>query len=448
MQKNILQHTLILLFIIFFISPSKGLTAQSPHVSLTNLTQYYRVTVDLTDTSTTRPAVWQEYGTLLKSSVPNMGALLDSLIHDACQGKNDIYTLFLLRTSQIRPQVPEIYQNDVNAIALGLVDTTTDTMGDGLLSTNELWLLNLLGDVARQTQCSGFGVLPEAAASGKTTVVRNLDWDDGSTFQLSQLQAVTTITFPDNRKLTLIGYLGAMQCITGIVTIPLAGGSGNTGLFAAILDSETGQAYTSENKRSFPFDLLYGMETLDSLAALVTHLQSTSTQYSYGHLTLLADKDTVEVLENDLLPGGSHLRTVDSAPLYHTWSVPNTIGAVNCNMLPASFNNSNDAWDTKRWESMQQLLNKAGPTISRDEMESIAGYGPGLGSDGYLYIINPQSAVQTQQIILFEPETFTTRIAFHPVGRSLSDHEHPVFQNFSILPQPYIPLSLFLEQGK
>ncbi len=445
MRKLILQMTIFLSVIILYATTPKVVAAQNAHVSLIDHTQYYRVTVDLTDTSTTRAAVWQEYGAVLKSSVPGIGALLDSFISNACQGQNDTYTLLLQRTSQIRQQVPELYQSDIDAIALGLVDTTTDAMGDGLLSTNELWLLNLLPDVARLTQCSGFGVLPAAANSGKTTVVRNLDWDDGSTFQLSQLQTVTTIKIADNRELTLIGYLGAMQCISGIVKISSSEKNENIGLFAAILDSQTEQPYLSQNKRSFPFDLRYGLETLDSLAAIVIHLQSTSTQYTYGHLTLLADKDTVEVLENDLQPGGANLRTVESSSLYHAWTVPNTIGAVNCNMLPTSFNNSNDAWDTERWTSMQRLLTEAGSKISRTSMKSIAGYGPGLGSDGYLYIVNPKSAVQTQQIIIFEPETFKTSIAFHPVGRSITTNEVPVFQDIVIVPSyTGIPLAIFM----
>lgn len=396
-------------------------SADTGHVTITKKDVYYAVDLDLSSSDATRKEVGQEYGQAIKEAVPGVEGLMDSLIQDMCSSNSTKYQLFLYRTGLIRPNVPKDLQDDVDGMAQGLCSADEDIMGDGLLSPAEVWFLNLIPDVARTTQCSGFGILPQAAASGKCTVVRNLDWDDGATYQLSQIQAVLRIKISESRSVTMIGYLTEAMCISGF---------NNDGLFAAILDSGTGREYTAENKRSYAMDLRYALENenADTIAVLADILDPTATEYTYGHIFLLADRETAQVYEDDLQPDHPRLRAYNSSPLYHPWDVANAIGAVNCFMLTGNIDNAQSPYDVNRWDSMQNLLNACGPKITWADMEYVTGYGPGTGWNGYLYILDSDSGVQTQQSMVFEPESGKLSVAFHPVGRSLEPGEKPDFR--------------------
>ncbi len=395
-------------------------SAQAQLVTIEDKGAYFSVAVDLSDPATTRQEAGQALGRAIKTALPDIESLMDSFLAGLCPN-NEVYLLFLSRTASIWPQVPEPLQRELDGMASTLCSTTENILGDGKISRDELRMLNLSAEVMRTSQCSAVGVLPAASQSGKCTVARNLEWDNGDSYQASRLQAVTVYDLPGAQNFTLIGYLGTINCLTGF---------NSNGVFAAILDSGTDrEPYTAADKRAYSFDLRAVLEnSAVTTADMVTmQLQSHAGEYTYGHLIFLADASTVKVLEDDVLPDGVHVRDVNSAPLYYDWTVPHTVGAVNCNMLPASTDNAGDPWDVRRWESQQRLLRENGSKHSWTDLQTLAGYGPGLGSAGYLYIKNPKSGVDTQQIVLFEPETKRLDIAFHPKGRALNDDEVPVF---------------------
>lgn len=83
----------------------------------------------------------------------------------------------VLRVNAIKPNIDQKYRDEVNALASFFdASSTPDILGDGQVSLNEFWVLQLIPDIARGTNCSGFGVFGNYSASGSPIVGRNLDW--------------------------------------------------------------------------------------------------------------------------------------------------------------------------------------------------------------------------------------------------------------------------------
>ena len=127
------------------------------------------------------------------------------------------------RINAIKPNIEQRYKDEVNALGSHFVLSDNDMLGDGYLSLNELWTLQLITDIARETNCSGFGVFGDYSASGSPMVGRNLDWY--TTADLRSLQAITVYIY-ENRALVNIGFAGFVGVITGF---------NSNGLFAGLL---------------------------------------------------------------------------------------------------------------------------------------------------------------------------------------------------------------------
>ena len=80
------------------------------------------------------------------------------------------------RINAIKPNIDQRYRDEIDGIISGLVLSNMDTLGDGQLSMNEMWALQLIPDTLRGTNCSGFGVFGNCSASGSPIVGRKLDW--------------------------------------------------------------------------------------------------------------------------------------------------------------------------------------------------------------------------------------------------------------------------------
>lgn len=442
MNKLIVMLTLLLTPSI--ISHDSCLAAGTNNIAtLTKENGYYKIAVDLSAPQVTRKEVGRACGKLIKENISDYEMLVDSYFKDFLND-NANYTLMLERVDIIWPKVPDIVKDEIAGLAESICSTNKNILGDGLLSPDELRILNLIPDIFRATSCSAVGVLSEASASGNVMTGRNVDWDDGKTFQLSKIQSIITYHFPDNKSVTNISYLGLVIALTGISTNDDFSGSdkGQT-LFYALLDSDIGGKLTLDNKRSYAADLrLYAEQvlTIDDMSRL---LDSTAKDYTFGHLVFLASKDSLGVYEDNLTYAPSKLRTVkDNPDLYIPWEIPDTIGAVNCFMLKTSLDNTvgvdkarlsateknlqtgdNTLYvgNVKRWASQQRILKENGSKHSFDDLKSLSSYGPGKATDGYIY------RPSTQQIIIFEPATCRLAVAFHPVGRDIKDAEKPNF---------------------
>jgi len=414
-------------------------------VKVKKMNRYYQFSIDLSRKEISRREIGRAYGAAIKQIEPRYGSLIDSYFAGEIKDQAR-YNIIMERIKSIWPNLPATVKDEIEGIAEEVCSTNKNIMGDGLLSPDEFKMLNLVGDVLRSTNCSGVGVIPEASSSGNMLVARNVDWDDGKTYQLSYLQAIINYKLSDQRSLTLIGYLGLVTAASGVSTNTDTINNKTDNLFFAILDSDIGGRFIYENRRSYPADLREYAEMVHQVNAMVNLLDRTAEQYTFGHLILLADRDSLGVYEDNLTFGKNKLRTVkDNPSLRIPWHDPNTIGAVNCFMLKTSIDNTlgvdntRDAAATnkqtsdniyvgnvKRWASQQRLLHEHSGKYSIEDLKGVSSYGPGEATNGFIY------RPCTQQIIVFEPATGWLEVAFHPVGRAIQKKEAPFFQKVQI----------------
>ena len=135
------------------------------------------------------------------------------------------------RVNVVKPNIDKAYQDEVNTIISTWNFASQDKLGDGYLSLNEFWVIQLIPDVGRITNCSGFGVFGNFSALKAPIVGRNMDWR--TTEALRSIQAITVYEY-ENRNVVNIGFAGYVGTISGF---------NSDGLFVAHLDSPLGNRY-------------------------------------------------------------------------------------------------------------------------------------------------------------------------------------------------------------
>jgi len=226
------------------------------------------------------------------------------------------------------------------ADALSLIGRSR--LGDGLLSMDELWLVQSLPDIGRQAQGSGFGVFGRHAAGGSSLVGRNLDATPED--PLGELAVIHRYASPDGVVVT-VGFAGLLGAVTGF---------NDRGLFLALFDAPSGPGQPEPPPgRAVGFDLRRTLETQARIAGAARRLGRGS--HAAGHSVLLADPAGVAVLEQP--PSGpARLRTEGSATRADMpWGLPGRIAVVNCFALDASPSDCPHLRDRYRWERFRTL---------------------------------------------------------------------------------------------
>ncbi len=247
------------------------------------------------------------------------------------------------RVNVIKPNIDPAYRDEVNAIASTWTLSSLDQLGDGFLSENEFWVIQLIPDVGRQTNCSGFGVWGNFSALNSPIVGRNMDWYTNE--ELRSLQAITVYEY-DNQSIVNIGFAGYIGVISGF---------NSEGLFVAHLDSAIGKAYPEPpiGDDAIVFDLRKVLETQKRISMAARDLSKP--QYGFSHNILMADTFDVQVLEQ---PQGqqAHLRS-NTSPLKigMSWGKVNQIAVVNCFVLKSSPANCISTVNRYRWHRFKTL---------------------------------------------------------------------------------------------
>ncbi len=394
------------------------LSAQDSAVSIIDRGNYYEVVLDYS-TGVSHYEMGQKLCQQALLAVPDFELLIDSYMAEFATIQL-IYTTLLSRVADIKPQIPQDYQDEIDGMASQLSGGSVNTIGDGKLSKDELYIVQLFPDIARMTQCSGVSVYGARSASGTTMTARILDWNDGADHQLAQIQSVTTIK-NGSKSVCLIGYLGLAGVLTGF---------NDDGIFAGILDSPSGASYSSTGKHSYVLDLRYALENNTALTDVAGYLTDPSREYTYNHLILLSDKQTSKVIENNISGTGTNIRRAlrdEASSLTEgiTWGFTNAMATVNSFLLSGNFDNhTGKSVNTQRWASIKTQLQLCGDTVSLNELKQIASFdngdGPHAQSQGDIYNIG------TQQIVLFQPDIFHLETAFKPKSGILPTD--PVFE--------------------
>ena len=248
-----------------------------------------------------------------------------------------------VRVNILKPNIDPAYRDEVNGIASTWTISSRDQLGDGFLSLNEFWVLQLIPDVGRRTNCSGFGVWGDFSALNSPIVGRNMDWitDEG----LRSLQAITVYEY-EEQTVVNIGFAGYMGVVSGF---------NREGLFVAHLDSPLGMRYPEPpiGDHAIVFDLRKVLETKNRISPAAKELSQH--QYGFSHNILMADRFDIQVLEQ---PQGhpAHLRN-NFSPLRTEmlWEKANQIAVVNCFVLKSSPANCITSSNNYRWHRFRTL---------------------------------------------------------------------------------------------
>ena len=422
-KRNMLMNKLrFLLTLILTISILyTTLPAQESAVTIDEYDSHFRITLDYSS-GLSRYEMGQLEMEKILQALPEYESLIDSYIYQILNYEF-YYEFFISNMKNIKPQVQQEFIEEIDGMITKLSGDTTNGFGDGKLSADEFYLIQLITDACRQAQCSAVSVFGSRSATGNTITARLLDWDAGPENQLAQIQAVITVNNGD-KSLCSIGYLGFVGILTAF---------NDDGVFASVLDSPTKAKYSSTKKNSYVMDLRYALENETTLDGVANILKDSERNYAFNHLIFLSDENTSKVLENNFSGTGTDMKRALRSDISElnpnvTWELENAIGAVNSFVLDGNHDNhTTKAENYERWNSIKTQLELCGETVSLEEIKQIASFsngdGPLVESDNELYHSG------NQQIIIFQPDVPHLEVAFRPKTGELPDDP-----NFEIIP--------------
>ena len=251
------------------------------------------------------------------------------------------YATLMTRVQQIKNQIPGEYREFLNGLASQFKGETNDP-NDGKLSPDEVFYFSLVGSVNRGSQCSAIAVYGTASVTGKSIIGRLFDWTGNATTAVFYINK-------GHRSIMSIGNLMDHSMVTGL---------NKDGIFVALLDSSTGEVFPAslDTYYSYAFDLRYALDNFSTIEAVAGYMQHN--KYTFNHLVVIGDRNTVQVLENDLT-GNRTLREAGSElnPGI-TWGFTDAVGAVNAFLLKNNYDNfSTNSFNTYRWQSIKDQLN-------------------------------------------------------------------------------------------
>ncbi len=238
------------------------------------------------------------------------------------------------------------YQQELKGVIAAWTLVRDNRLGDGQLSEDEFYLLNLLTDIGQAPAGSGFGVMGKVSAEAGSIIGRNLDW--ASSPELRSLQTITVYQYVDHSVVN-IGFAGLL---------PVLAGFNDSGVFITTLKAEPYSPYPPLTRNvghdsSVGFTVRTALDNSHSLPEASRYLLKQ--QYAASQNILVGDRKIVQVLEYPA-SGQGKARTWKS-PLHtdRPWDHRRQIAVVGCNLLAELPNNCTDAKDIVRWERLQEM---------------------------------------------------------------------------------------------
>ncbi len=397
----------------FILMAHHGIVRQKPSAVEIKKMQntYFLVTIDLTGLS--HKDMGRMYGEKIRQAMPSYDTVMDAMMKDQFDMLKQAglsFDIVKQRAIALLQQVQPEYRDEIEGMA-SVFSAAKDETGDGIFSRNEFLIWQFYADVVRPTQCSASAAFADASASGNTIVGRNLDWYSLKDNSLAKIHAVTLI-HNSNRSIACINFLGQLTPVSGF---------NEHHVFGAILDCETGAAYPPiQGKRSYHFDLRYGLENDSTIESLASFMKDRD--YTFNHLIFLADEHSAGVLEDNIGSKARSLRTpLSKLRPGAEWGIPNTFATVNDNRLPGNFvENPEYPGNLKRWSSLKNQYSsqlKSG-RIDIEKMKLIAGFPSTDGSaksSGALFRSNDHTP--TLQSIILKMDTYELWVGFAPQGK-------------------------------
>ena len=254
------------------------------------------------------------------------------------------------RLPGLRRSIEPGYQKELEGIASSWSLIHDNKLGDGFLSWDEYWLLNLLPDLGLPANGVGFGVLGELSSESSAIVGRNLDLKSNS--ELRSLQAITVYEYDDSAVVN-IGFAGIVSVLAGF---------NESGLFVANFNADSSSSYQNafgvkknaqEAVKARGFVLRRALETYTSTREAARFIAKTDT--GNGSNTLIADNENIQVLEQSVSGKEAIRRWNSDTHPSKRWGRESQIAVVDCYVSISMPNNCKRAKDSYRWDRLRSL---------------------------------------------------------------------------------------------
>lgn len=334
------------------------------------------------------------------------------------------YRLFMERVADLKPLLPHSIRDEIEGVSSTLSGGVNDVMGDGLLSVNEYYFINLIVETSENSECCAISAYGGSSSTGSTITARVMDWyiDTGKK-EIEHLFGITEYRYK-GFTLHSIGVIGHLGMITGIKS---------SGIYGAILFSRNNTPYSSAGKYSYSMELRYAMENFKSSEDIAEYMKAPERNYTMNHNIFLSDNIKSIVLENDLQGGPSSERQIrrDSSKLNRgvQWGFNSRIACVNSFILSGNDDNHTTVpGNQNRWLAVLKLMREKTNPLSYDDIKSVITYFPGEKPGdfdaGGLY------TRWSKQVMIFQPSEMTLDIFFSPKTGELP--AEPVFERINL----------------
>ena len=254
------------------------------------------------------------------------------------------------RLPRLRNSVEPGYQKELEGIASSWSLIHENKLGDGFLSWDEYWLLNLLPDIGIPANGVAFGVLGQLSSESGPAIGRNLNLK--SSPELRSLQAITVYEYDDNAVVN-IGFAGIISVLTGFNGSGLFVAHFNAASSSSHQNAYSGKKNAQEAVKARGFVLRRALEAYTSTRQATRFIAKKGT--GFGGNTLVADNTNIQVLEQSV-SGKATIRRWNS-PTHPSkpWDRVSQIAVVDCYASTTMPNNCRRAKDSYRWDRLRSL---------------------------------------------------------------------------------------------
>lgn len=251
---------------------------------------------------------------------------------------------------KLKKSIAPRYQKELEGVASSWSLIHANKLGDGFLSWDEYWLLNLLSDIDIGVPINGvgFSVLSRVSSESSAIIGRNLDLKN--TPDLRSLQSITVYEYK-NRAVVNIGFMGILSVLSGF---------NESGLFVSQFSVTSGSFYQDSYHRKIDdafqvqgFLLREVLETTTSTRKAINFLSKKN--ISMNSNTLVGDKKNILILEQPAFGKGIVRKWSSSTRPNKQWDRKLQVAVVDCHVLVDMSNNCRRAKDSFRWDRLYSL---------------------------------------------------------------------------------------------
>ena len=249
-------------------------------------------------------------------------------IRDLFGGRDINYDALENRIMTLEASIPDVYREEIESFARIMAAGEEGYEENGKLSYIEALTMQIIPDALRPTACSALTIGGSRTASGERITLRNLEWNIGSSAQMTRIHSVTHMN-RNGRRITSVAVLGLLDMITAI---------NNDGVMIGILDVGTvnGMPFVYENKKCYTFEIRYALDNFDNARDAAEFLNRESRDFTWCNNLIVTDSKDAFCCENatgevqDAGRAVSVIRTPDSELMEGLeWDTPDTLCIVN-----------------------------------------------------------------------------------------------------------------------